>query len=36
MSAIRLSLGLENFHIFNKECENTFYMSAIQRTAPQI
>ena len=24
MSAIRLSLGLENFHIFNKECEKHF------------
>ena len=28
MSAVRKSLTSENFHIFNKDCENTFNMSA--------
>ena len=35
MSAVRSSFGLENFHIFNKDCENTFNMSAIYPIAPQ-
>ena len=36
MSAVRLSFGLENFHIFNKDIsENTFYMSAIYPIATQ-
>ena len=31
MSAIRISLSFENFHIFIVgQCENTFYMSAIR------
>ena len=37
MSAVRLSFGQENFHIFNKDrSENTFYMSAIYPIALQI
>ncbi len=36
MSVARLSFGLENFHIFNKDrSENTFYMSAIYPIARQ-
>ena len=36
MSVARLSFGLENFHIFNKDrSENTFYMSAIYPIALQ-
>ena len=37
MSAVRSSFGQENFHIFNKDCENTFNMSAenLTPTTPQ-
>ena len=37
MSAVRISLTSENFHIFNKDkAKNTFYMSAISAIALQI
>ncbi len=36
MSAIRLSISLLKTFTFSiQDCENTFYMSAIQRTALQ-